>query len=64
MIFKERTKLYAPLLQLNIHVHFELVYYILNPPEKTQKKIQFVSQLVVKIFNKMSSLKLIANREG
>lgn len=47
MIFEERTKLYAPLLQLNIHVHFELVYYILNPPEKTQKKIQFVSQLVV-----------------
>ena len=37
MIFEERTKLYAPLLQLNIHVHFELVYYILNPPEKTQK---------------------------
>ena len=63
MIFEERTKLYAPLLQLNIHVHFELVYYILNPPEKTQK-IQFLSQLVVKNFNKMSSLRLIANREG
>lgn len=63
MIFEERTKLYAPLLQLNIHVHFELVYYILDPPEKTQKN-KFVSQLVVKFFNKVSSLKLKANREG
>ena len=39
MIFEERTKLYAPLLQLNIHVHFELVYYILDPPGETQKKL-------------------------
>ena len=46
MIFEERTKLYTPLLQLDIHVYFEFVDDIFNPPENGEQ-VGFASQFPV-----------------